>query len=120
MRPLPLMYHLRWLSADLLTLLCGVFSCVFAISHMVWYLIVSIPELCLPLYFLQDSTNHDAIGRLADCPGRNSGHTRKPDLQDIPKIGRGIATQLTCRSAYNGYASDLINKKYMKQKRELQ
>ena len=25
--------------------------CVLLLSHRVWYLIVSIPDLCLPLYF---------------------------------------------------------------------
>ena len=41
---------------DLLALLCIVFSFVFVtfpygVSGQVWYLIVSIPDLCLPLYF---------------------------------------------------------------------
>ena len=42
--------------ADLLTLLCVVFSCVlvtfpYGVPGQVWYLIVSIPDLCLPLNF---------------------------------------------------------------------
>ena len=42
--------------AVLLTLLCVVFSCVFVtfpygVPGQVWYLIVSIPDLCLPLNF---------------------------------------------------------------------
>ena len=45
-----------WKRADLLALLCGVFSCVLSLSHngvsdQMWYLIVSIPGFCLPLYF---------------------------------------------------------------------
>ena len=45
-----------WERADLLAFLCVVFSCVFVIFPcgvlgQVWYLIVSIPELCLLLYF---------------------------------------------------------------------
>ena len=40
--------------ADLLAFLCVVFSCVFVsfpngVSGQVWYLTVSIPDLCLPL-----------------------------------------------------------------------
>ena len=42
--------------ADLFTLLCVKFSCVlvtfpYVVSGQIWYLIVSIPELCLLLYF---------------------------------------------------------------------
>ena len=43
-------------SADRLALLCVVFSCVFVplvygvLGHL-WYLIVSIPDIFLPLYF---------------------------------------------------------------------
>ena len=45
-----------WERADFLALLCIVFSCVFVtfpygVLGQVWYLIVSIPDLCLPLYF---------------------------------------------------------------------
>ena len=44
-----------WERADLLALLCVVFSCLCVtfppgVSDQVWYLIVSIPDLCLPLY----------------------------------------------------------------------
>ena len=39
-----------WERTDLLALLCIVFSCVLSLCHVVWYLIVSIPDLCLPLY----------------------------------------------------------------------
>ena len=44
-----------WEMADLLALLCGRFSCVFVcfkygFLDQVWYLIVLIPDLCLPLY----------------------------------------------------------------------
>ena len=44
-----------WERADPLTLQCVMFSCVFVTSPYgapgeVWYLIVSIPDLCLPLY----------------------------------------------------------------------
>ena len=39
-----------------LALLCVVFSCVFVtvpygVPGHVWYLIVSVPDVCLPLYF---------------------------------------------------------------------
>ena len=44
-----------WERADLLALLCVVFSCFLSLSHMVFlarfYLIVSIPDLCLSLLF---------------------------------------------------------------------
>ena len=48
-----------WKRAGLLTLLCVVFSCVFlyfvtfpyGVSGQVLYLVVSIPDLCLPLFF---------------------------------------------------------------------
>ena len=45
-----------WVRADLLALLCVAFSCVFVtfpygVSGQAWYLIVSMPYLCLPLYF---------------------------------------------------------------------
>ena len=45
-----------WKRADLLALLCVVFSCVFVtfsygVSGQMWCLIVWIPGLCLPLYF---------------------------------------------------------------------
>ena len=45
-----------WEWADLLALVCVMFSCVFVTFHdgvsgQVWYLIVSIPDLCLLLYF---------------------------------------------------------------------
>ena len=41
-----------WERADLLALLCQMFSCVFVTCHycvlgQVWYLIVSIPDICL-------------------------------------------------------------------------
>ena len=44
-----------WKRADLLALLCVVFSCAFVtfpygVPFQVWYLIVYIPDLCLPLY----------------------------------------------------------------------
>ena len=46
-----------WERADPLALLCVVLSCVFAnfqygFPRQVWYLIVSIPDLCPPLYFV--------------------------------------------------------------------
>ena len=42
--------------ADHLALLCGMLSCVFvsspySVPGQVWYLIVSIPDICLPLLF---------------------------------------------------------------------
>ena len=37
--------------ADLLALVCGVY-CEFVILGQVWYLIVSIPDLCTLTYFL--------------------------------------------------------------------
>ena len=45
-----------WERADLLALLCVVFSCVFitfpdGVPGQLWYSILSIPDLCLPLYF---------------------------------------------------------------------
>ena len=45
-----------WERADLLALLCVMFLCVFVsfpfgVSGQVWYLIVSIPDLCLLFYF---------------------------------------------------------------------
>ena len=45
-----------WERAGLLALLCVMFSCVFVtfpcgVSGVGWYLIVSIPDLCLFLYF---------------------------------------------------------------------
>ena len=52
-----------WERADLFAVLCVVFSCVFVtfpygVPDQVWYLIVSLPDLCHPLYF---TTRH------ADC-----------------------------------------------------
>ena len=46
-----------WERADLLALLCVIFSCVFVtftygVLGQVWYLIVSIPDLCLLLHFV--------------------------------------------------------------------
>ena len=46
----------RWKSADLLALLHVVFSCVcvtflYGLPCQVWFLIESIPDLCLPFYF---------------------------------------------------------------------
>ena len=43
-----------WERADLLTVLCVMFPCVFVtfpygVLGQVWYLIVSIPDLCIPL-----------------------------------------------------------------------
>ena len=45
----------RWERADLLALLCMMFSCVFptfpyGVLSWVWYLMVSIPDFCLLLY----------------------------------------------------------------------
>ena len=45
-----------WERADILALMCVMFPCGFvifsyAVSGKVWYLIVSIPDLCLRLYF---------------------------------------------------------------------
>ena len=45
-----------WDRADLLALLCVMFSCVFVtfpygVLGQLWYLIVFIPDLCLLLYF---------------------------------------------------------------------
>ena len=45
-----------WERADLFALFCVVLSCVFVtfpycVPGQVWYWIVSIPDLCLPLYF---------------------------------------------------------------------
>ena len=53
-----------WEKADLLALLCVVFSCVFVtfpygVPGQVWYLIVSIQDLCLPIYF---SDHQDDLG----------------------------------------------------------
>ena len=46
-----------WERADLLTLVCGVKLCVcrfpIGILGQVWYLIVSIPDLCILTYFYQ-------------------------------------------------------------------
>ena len=39
-----------WERADLLALVCGVY-CEFVILGQVWYLIVSIPDLCTLTYF---------------------------------------------------------------------
>ena len=46
-----------WERADLLTLLCVMFPCVFVtfpygVPGQVWYLIVTIPDLCLLLDFV--------------------------------------------------------------------
>ena len=46
-----------WERAELLALLCGMFSCVFVtfpygVLGQVWYLIVSIPDRCLLPYFV--------------------------------------------------------------------
>ena len=46
-----------WERADLLALLCGMFSCVFVtfpygVLGQVWYLIVSIPDRCILPYFV--------------------------------------------------------------------
>ena len=48
-----------WETADLLALLCVMFSCVFVtfpygVFGQVWYLIVSIPDLCLLPYFVRN------------------------------------------------------------------
>ena len=45
-----------WKRADLLGLLCMMFSCAFVtfpydVPDQMWYLIVSIPDTCLLLYF---------------------------------------------------------------------
>ena len=42
-----------WERADLLALVCGVYLCHFPIGILgqVWYLIVSIPDLCTLTYF---------------------------------------------------------------------
>ena len=52
------MFHACWERADLLALLCDVFSCpvffftlLYIVPGQVWYLIVSIPDVCLPLNF---------------------------------------------------------------------
>ena len=47
---------LQWVKADLLALLYVMFSCVFitfpfGVLGQVWYLIVSIPALCILLYY---------------------------------------------------------------------
>ena len=49
--------HIHPFTYDLLALLCVMFSCVFVtfpycVLGQVWYLIVSIPYLCLLLYFV--------------------------------------------------------------------
>ena len=49
-----------WERADLLALLCVMFSCVFVthpyeVMGQVWYLIVSIPDLCLLSYLMKVS-----------------------------------------------------------------
>ena len=51
-----------WEIADILALLCVMFPCVFVtfpygVLGQVWYLIVSIPDLCLPHYFYQKDAN---------------------------------------------------------------
>ena len=45
-----------WERADLLALVCGVF-CEFGILGQVWYLIVSIPDLCNLTYFAANPSN---------------------------------------------------------------
>ena len=47
---------IRWERADLLVLLCVMFSCVivtfpYDVPGQVWYVIVSFPDFCLLLYF---------------------------------------------------------------------
>ena len=50
-----------WERADLLALVCGVLLCVchfpIGILGQVWYLIVSIPDLCTLTYFQKTHTN---------------------------------------------------------------
>ena len=55
-----------WERADLLALLGVVSSCVsvifpFGVPGQVWYLIVSIPDLCLPLYFNFENDKFKAV-----------------------------------------------------------
>ena len=55
--------------ADPLALSCFVFSCVFVtypydVLGQVWYLIVSIPDLCHPLNFLNRSQNVFGKGQI--------------------------------------------------------
>ena len=52
-----------WERANLLALLCAIFSCVFVtipcgVLGQVWYLIVSIPDLCLLPYFVLTCTSN--------------------------------------------------------------
>ena len=54
-----------WKRADPLALLFVAFYCVLSLSYMgisvqVWYLVVSISDLCLPLYFPQTATKRHA------------------------------------------------------------
>ena len=52
-----------WEKADLLALVCGVWLCVcqfpIGILGWVWYLIVSIPDLCTLTYFIQESVTEN-------------------------------------------------------------
>ena len=49
---------LCWKRADLFVLLCVAFYCVFTflygVPDQLWYLIISISDLCLPLYFVHN------------------------------------------------------------------
>ena len=56
----------RRVRADLLALLCVIFSCVsitfpYGVSGHGWYFIVSIPDLCLLLYFYYQSCCAHAV-----------------------------------------------------------
>ena len=40
-----------WERADLLAFLYVMFSCVMSLAHILWYLVVWIPDLCILPYF---------------------------------------------------------------------
>ena len=59
-----------WEGADLLALVCGVLLCVcyfpIGILGQVWYLIVSIPDLCTLTYFHMQASSCKIQGLLKD------------------------------------------------------
>ena len=55
-----------WERADLLALLCVVFSCIFVtfpydVLGQVWYLVALNPDLCLPLYYHNKEDSFDLL-----------------------------------------------------------